>query len=209
LESRSGDLGVESGESEGGAAAEPPTRAPDDQPRKRVTRIDGAFIERMVLDFHQAYGGAKPVKDAIEAAMGHKNYDKWNDKQRYVLNWLQRDTPKPPSAEQPTEPEQPSKSYPTWDDEIDPDADARWRTVRTSLQSKVTRPSYDTWLANTRGVAYEDGKLVIATPTEWVAEWLNIRMFGLIVEELGGDEFTFVVAMPPKPEESEPEEASA
>ena len=55
-----------------------------------------------------------------------------------------------------------------------------WEAALGRLQLQITRPSFDTWLRGTTGVAVEDGALVVAVPNQFAAEWLERRMYGLI-----------------------------
>lgn len=45
---------------------------------------------------------------------------------------------------------------------------------------QVTRPSYETWLKGTVGIAQQDGEFVVGTPNAFVAEMLEQRMYTLI-----------------------------
>ena len=59
---------------------------------KRPQLIDDDFRQRMVAAYpHQPRA---QVLEAIDDAMAHKSYDKWKDKERYVMSWLRRQWPK-------------------------------------------------------------------------------------------------------------------
>lgn len=73
---------------EPGSGAKAPTRA---RP-KRVTVVDPEFIERMERQFALTLGGSEAVREQVQDAVGHKAFLKWDDKQRYVLNWLRRNS---------------------------------------------------------------------------------------------------------------------
>ena len=45
-----------------------------------------------------------------------------------------------------------------------------WEAVLGDLQLRVTRPSYETWLKGTVGIAHADGEFVVGTPNAFVAE---------------------------------------
>lgn len=78
-----------------------PSRSTKNKP-KRKTVIDDDFIERMVREYSVVLGGESAVRDNIDAALGHKAYEKWNDKQRYVMGWLRRSAERaPPQAQSP------------------------------------------------------------------------------------------------------------
>ena len=63
---------------------------------------------------------------------------------------------------------------------VTPDARQIWSAVLGELQLQVTRPSYETWLKGTVGVAQLDGEFVVGTPNAFVAEMLEQRMYTLI-----------------------------
>ncbi len=68
----------------------------------------------------------------------------------------------------------------------DPTAERIWDTALGQLQIHVTRPNYDTWLKDTKGLSHEDGQFVVGVPTEFVKEWLATRMRGLVSQTIGG-----------------------
>jgi len=68
----------------------------------------------------------------------------------------------------------------------DPTAQRVWDAALGQLQIHVTRPNYDTWLKDTRGLRLEDGHFVVGVPTEFVKEWLGTRMKGLVTQTVGG-----------------------
>lgn len=55
-----------------------------------------------------------------------------------------------------------------------------WDAVLGRLQLEVTRPSYETWLRNTSGLSLHEDELVVGTPSTFVAEMLEHRMYSLI-----------------------------
>jgi len=68
----------------------------------------------------------------------------------------------------------------------DPTAQRVWDAALGQLQIHVTRPNYDTWLKDTRGLRIEDDRFVVGVPTEFVKEWLGTRMRGLVSQTIGG-----------------------
>jgi chromosomal replication initiator protein len=68
----------------------------------------------------------------------------------------------------------------------DPTAQRVWDAALGQLQIHVTRPNYDTWLKDTRGLRIENGEFVVGVPTEFVKEWLGSRMRGLVSQTVGG-----------------------
>ena len=59
-----------------------------------------------------------------------------------------------------------------------------WDAVLGDLQLQVTRPSYETWLKDTVGVAQRDGEFIVGTPNAFVAEMLEQRMYSLISQAM-------------------------
>ena len=55
-----------------------------------------------------------------------------------------------------------------------------WNAVLGELQLHVTRPSFETWLRRTEGIAYQGGEFTVGTPNAFVAEMLEQRMYSLI-----------------------------
>ena len=55
-----------------------------------------------------------------------------------------------------------------------------WEAVLGELQLQVTRPSYETWLKETVGIASNADEFVVGTPNTFVAEMLEQRMWSLI-----------------------------
>lgn len=67
----------------------------------------------------------------------------------------------------------------------DPTAQRIWETALGHMQVHVTKPNYDTWLKDTRGLRIEGGSFVVGVPTEFVREWLGTRMRSLVTQTLG------------------------
>ena len=77
-----------------------------------------------------------------------------------------------------------------------------WHSVLGNLQLQVPRPSFDTWLKDTTGFPEGDGSFVVCTPSPFVAEMLERRMYSLIgdaLEKVSGarPEVRFTVAYIP------------
>ena len=68
----------------------------------------------------------------------------------------------------------------------DPIASRVWDTALGQLQLQVTRPNYDTWLKGTLGLSTENGSFVVATPSDFVSEWLKAKMGPVIANTVGG-----------------------
>ena len=71
----------------------------------------------------------------------------------------------------------------------DPEAVEFWQQVLAQLEHQVTRPNWETWLKDSAGFALEDGRLVVAAPSEFAAEWLSTKLRPLcakVVSEMAG-----------------------
>ena len=72
-----------------------------------------------------------------------------------------------------------TESVPVWDSSIqaDPDARSLWAAVLADLQLQLPRPTFDTWLKPTAGVAFQGDRFIVVAPTPFAVEWLERRMF--------------------------------
>ena len=52
-----------------------------------------------------------------------------------------------------------------------------WRAVLGDLQMRLPRPTFETWLRPTEGVADDGQVFVVEAPTPFAVEWLERRMF--------------------------------
>ena len=67
-----------------------------------------------------------------------------------------------------------------------------WRAVLGDLQSQLPRPTFETWLKPTDGVAYDDHTFVVEVPNAFAVEWLERRMFQALqktLQKVSGREF--------------------
>jgi len=55
-----------------------------------------------------------------------------------------------------------------------------WESALGELQVQLSRPNYDTWLKDTRGLEVTEAALTIGTPTVFAAEWLRHRLAPLV-----------------------------
>ena len=90
-------------------------------------------------------------------------------------------------------------------------AERLWEAALGRLQLQVTRPSFDTWLRDTRGLSLAGHHMVVSVPTTFTAEWLDKRMYSLIEKAVTvvarhPVEVSFQVPQPPSaaPYSSEP-----
>ena len=72
-----------------------------------------------------------------------------------------------------------AERIPVWDSSIqaDPDARSLWGAVLADLQLQLPRPTFDTWLKPTAGVAFQGDQFIVVAPTPFAVEWLERRMF--------------------------------
>ncbi|NOZ28483.1 MAG: chromosomal replication initiator protein DnaA [Chloroflexi bacterium] len=80
-------------------------------------------------------------------------------------------------------------------------AEELWQAAKGELQLRVARATYDTWLRDSRLVAYEDGMFVIGVPNAYAKDWLEHRLYGVIrrvLESIAGRsvELRFTVYAP-------------
>lgn len=83
-------------------------------------------------------------------------------------------------------------------------ANEMWQQVLSVLQTKLSKPSFDTWLKSTKAAVFTDSLIVICAPNNFAKEWLETRyakMIGTTVEETLGKhvqvQFTIEEALPP------------
>jgi chromosomal replication initiator protein len=65
-------------------------------------------------------------------------------------------------------------------------ADQIWQAALGELQLQMTRPTFDTWLKNTRAISYEDGTLIIGVHNAYAKDWLENRLMSIIKRTLVG-----------------------
>ncbi|MCH7737024.1 MAG: chromosomal replication initiator protein DnaA [Chloroflexi bacterium] len=67
-----------------------------------------------------------------------------------------------------------------------------WRAVLGDLQLQLPRPTFETWLKPTEGVAYDDHVFVVEAPNSFAVEWLERRIYHALqktLEKVSGREF--------------------
>ncbi|GBF73517.1 chromosomal replication initiation protein DnaA [Paenibacillus sp. 598K] len=86
-----------------------------------------------------------------------------------------------------------------------------WQQVLSIIQTKLSKPSFDTWFKATKASFLSDDMVVISAPTTFAAEWLEGRYTKLVrttlYEYLGRDvDIRFVVEenKPPEPAVAQP-----
>lgn len=63
-------------------------------------------------------------------------------------------------------------------------AEQVWQTALGELQMQVTRATFETWLKDTRVLAYEDGEFAIGVHSAFAKDWLENRLLSLIKRTL-------------------------
>lgn len=61
-----------------------------------------------------------------------------------------------------------------------------WQAALGELQIQVNKPNYNTWLAKTIGLSYQDNQFVVGVPNTFVAEYLDKSQRSLIEKVLAG-----------------------
>ncbi|MCB0082824.1 MAG: chromosomal replication initiator protein DnaA [Caldilineaceae bacterium] len=64
------------------------------------------------------------------------------------------------------------------------DAEAIWQAARSQLAMQMPAATYDTWMRDTKVVAYEDGEFIIGIPNAYVRDWLENRLRNKIKKTL-------------------------
>ena len=67
-----------------------------------------------------------------------------------------------------------------------------WRAVLGDLQLQLPRPTFETWLEPTQGLAYDDRVFVVEAPNSFAVEWLERRMYQALqktLRKVSGREF--------------------
>ena len=89
-----------------------------------------------------------------------------------------------PASERPAEPSPP----PDWEllhlahGEQVSSAQKIWDAVSERLRGQVSRPAFETWVAEANGAAYAEGKFVVGSANSFASEMLRNRMHPLIVK---------------------------
>ncbi len=59
-----------------------------------------------------------------------------------------------------------------------------WQRALEQLQLQISKPNFDTWLKDTKGISFEQDSFVVGVPNAFVAEWLRERLSSLIKRTL-------------------------
>ncbi|MCX5971081.1 MAG: chromosomal replication initiator protein DnaA [Coprothermobacterota bacterium] len=68
--------------------------------------------------------------------------------------------------------------------EIQDEAEQLWEETRQALRRELSRPSYDTWLKNTKPLSLEDNVLLLGVPSDFARDWLQTRLYASIQRAL-------------------------
>lgn len=74
-----------------------------------------------------------------------------------------------------------------------------WQQTLDLIATQVARPSFDTWLAETRPVALQGNALLVTVPNEMVRDWLQSRYLPLVEQSLAtvvGEEWSVRFVLP-------------
>jgi len=79
-----------------------------------------------------------------------------------------------------------------------------WQAALGQLQLEMPKAAFDTWVANTEFISYEDGFFIIGAPNAYARDWLENRLVSTVTRLLTGlmsrsVEVNFVVWQQPAP----------
>lgn len=66
-----------------------------------------------------------------------------------------------------------------------------WVATLERIEEKISKPSFDTWLKNTKAVAIENNTLIVSAPNEFARDWLEnqyTKLISDILTEITGSE---------------------
>jgi chromosomal replication initiator protein DnaA len=63
---------------------------------------------------------------------------------------------------------------------VDSHANEIWHQVLSMIQTKLSKPSFDTWFKATKAYFVDDSKIVVTAPTAFAVEWLEGRYTKLV-----------------------------
>ncbi|HLU20974.1 chromosomal replication initiator protein DnaA [Lederbergia graminis] len=79
-----------------------------------------------------------------------------------------------------------------------------WERVLSKVEKKVSKPSFDTWLKNTKAHALKKDTMIITAPNEFARDWLEGQYTQLIsglLYEIIGEQLDVKFIVPPEQEE--------
>ncbi|WP_312098769.1 chromosomal replication initiator protein DnaA [Niallia sp.] len=81
-----------------------------------------------------------------------------------------------------------------------------WNTALSTIETKISKPSFDTWLKPTKAHSLQGDLLVVTAPNEFARDWLEERYSQLIAEilyEITGEELLVKFIIPQNQKEEE------
>ena len=105
------------------------------------------------------------------------------------IQWLAHQADKPAPVRPPLVPARPDQvcncsEHPPELSPSDPAAADTWNAVLSELELEVPRATFETWLKQTRGIAFDGQDLLVEVPSHFAAEWLEQRMYQTILRAL-------------------------
>lgn len=64
---------------------------------------------------------------------------------------------------------------------MDSPANELWQQILSVIQTKVSKPSFDTWLKSTKATVFNENTLLICAPNTFAKEWLEAKYAKLIL----------------------------
>ena len=60
-----------------------------------------------------------------------------------------------------------------------------WQKTLATLETKLSKPSFETWFKSTKPVSFESNTLIVSVPNDFARDWLESRYSVIIKETLG------------------------
>ena len=57
-----------------------------------------------------------------------------------------------------------------------------WQKTLATLETKLSKPSFETWFKSTKPVSYESNTLIVSVPNDFARDWLESR-YSIIIKE--------------------------
>ncbi|HEX6922987.1 MAG TPA: chromosomal replication initiator protein DnaA [Bacillales bacterium] len=81
-----------------------------------------------------------------------------------------------------------------------------WNKALASIEAKLSKPSYETWLKSTKADSFEEDTLIVAAPNEFARDWLESQYSGLItgiLRDITGSDLNIRFIIPQKDMEND------
>lgn len=79
-----------------------------------------------------------------------------------------------------------------------------WNEALASIEQKLSKPSYETWLKSTEAHSFRDDTLIVTAPNEFARDWLESQYAELItgiLQQLTGSDINIKFITPQNPDE--------